>query len=306
MALQYPDVSHYQAGLSLKGAPVVSAKATEGSTYRDPSYANFRDQATALGILFVPYHYLRAGSGARQAEFCYSVAGHDGALMLDVEANSGGVADVLAFVGRYRQLGGVVRLVYLPRWYWLQIGSPDLRPLAVARLLLVSSRYTSYADDGPGWAAYGGMTPTIWQYTDAHSFNGKAVDFNAFRGSIDQLRALLTGGVPTGDDMYEQYDRDRLDYLTGALQGDGKTPGLVAEVAAIRTSESASLAAIQALAAQINAAGGDIDVAPVLAAIQAARDDTHAVVVGLQQQIVALQGKLAAAEKAAADALAGG
>jgi Glycosyl hydrolases family 25 len=197
----YPDVSHYQAGLSLKGAPAASAKATEGSTYRDPSYPNFRDQAAALGIPFVPYHYLRAGNGARQAEFCYSVAGRDGPLMLDVEANSGGVADVLAFTTRYRQLGGTVRLVYLPHWYWQQIGSPDLRPLASAGLLLVSSNYRAYSDSGAGWAPYGGVTPTIWQYTDKQPFNGRSVDFNAFKGGIDEFRALVTGAPTTGDDM---------------------------------------------------------------------------------------------------------
>jgi hypothetical protein len=68
------------------------------------------------------------------------------------------VADCLAFANALRGLGGVCTLVYLPRWYWQgTLGSADLTPLAAAGLHLVSSNYTRYSDDGPGWEPYGGM-----------------------------------------------------------------------------------------------------------------------------------------------------
>jgi len=40
--IHFPDVSHYQAGLSLKPYPAAIAKATQGTGYTDPSYASFK------------------------------------------------------------------------------------------------------------------------------------------------------------------------------------------------------------------------------------------------------------------------
>ena len=40
------------------------------------------------------------------------------------------------------------------------------------------------------------MTPAVWQYTDKKPFNGQNVDFNAFKGTLDQLKALVCGGTP--------------------------------------------------------------------------------------------------------------
>ena len=54
--LEYPDVSHYTP-VKLTGAPAAVAKATQGATYVDPTYANHRKQAAALGIPFSAYHW---------------------------------------------------------------------------------------------------------------------------------------------------------------------------------------------------------------------------------------------------------
>ena len=107
--------------------------------------------------------------------------------MLDVEPTTGStptVIDVLTFVAEYRALGGTVHLLYLPEWYWQEQGSPSLTALASRGIVLVSSDYTNYLDSnvGAGWQVYGGVRPTVWQYTDRLSFNGYTVDFNAFRG----------------------------------------------------------------------------------------------------------------------------
>src|SRR5262249_47860833 len=46
-----------------------------------------------------------------------------------------------------------------------------------------------------GWAAYSGREPTFLQYTDSSIIAGLSTcDANAYRGSIDQLRALIQGG----------------------------------------------------------------------------------------------------------------
>ena len=91
-------------------------------------------------------------------------------------------------------------LLYLPQWYWQQIGSPDLRPFGASGVHLVSSNYTSYSDNGPGWAPYGGVTPLVWQYTDAHAINGFKVDHNAVKVPLSQFLSLI------GGDEMEQTD----------------------------------------------------------------------------------------------------
>lgn len=189
MTIYYPDIASYQAGIDLKGALAVCAKATEGTTYTNPFYGEFKANAGKHSTFFFAYHFLHHGNPAAQAEYCRKFVGGT-PLMIDAEPTGNSrptLYDIYRFADVFRNLGGVVWLVYLPRWYWAQspLNSSSLRPLSQRGLLLVSSAYTGYtdADTGVGWQPYGGMTPTIWQYTDALSFNGYNVDFNAFRGT---------------------------------------------------------------------------------------------------------------------------
>jgi hypothetical protein len=56
-----------------------------------------------------------------------------------------------------------------------------------------------------GWASYSGREPTFLQYTDRATIAGLTTcDANAYRGSIDQLRALITGDP--GDNEVELTD----------------------------------------------------------------------------------------------------
>jgi hypothetical protein len=97
------------------------------------------------------------------------------------------VADAAAFCDRFRALGGTVHLLYLPRWYWGQIGSPSLAGLAGRGLHLVTSNYSGSPENGnaAGWQTYGGMPKVLtWQYSAAGTVNGmRPVDLNCFRGS---------------------------------------------------------------------------------------------------------------------------
>ena len=195
MTIHYPDVSNYQACLSLAGAVACIAKATEGVTFNDRSYSTFKAQALAAGIPFAAYHWLHAYDVPAQARHAYAVVGPATPLMIDDEDTGDGLSipRTLQFVQAYRALGGTVTLEYLPRWFWAGHGAPDLRPLAAAGLSIVSSNYTAYSDTGPGWNPYGGVTPAIWQYTSTLPFNGYPCDFNAFKGTVTQLRALFHG-----------------------------------------------------------------------------------------------------------------
>lgn len=208
MTIFFPDVSNHQGAMSLAGAVACIAKATEGTTFKDKYYTHYRDQALAMGIPFAGYHWIHNSDIDAQAHNAFSVVGPNIPLMIDDEDINDGlsVSRTLAFVSAYRALGGTVTLEYLPHWFWEDYGSPDLRPLGRAGLSLISSNYTTYSDTGPGWAPYGGMTPAIWQYTSTAHFNGvQNVDFNAYKGTVEQLRALFNGQLVPGsgdDDMF--------------------------------------------------------------------------------------------------------
>lgn len=203
MTFWYPDIADVaDSGLAIEQHTVaVIAKASEGSTFRDPSYTGFRAQAQAVGAVFAAYHWLWPGNEGAQAANAFAMVGRDTPLMLDVEnlkgANS--VGGVLAFTSAYRNLGGRVALAYIPKWYWRDhMGSPDLRPIGDAGMRLVSSDYSErYSDTGVGWADYGNMYPYVWQYTDAFPYAGHHVDFNACKDTLDGFRGFLyPSGAP--------------------------------------------------------------------------------------------------------------
>jgi len=195
VTLYYPDISGFQGPISLKGALAVAAKVTEGTTFVSPAWDAQKTEAARQGTFLIAYHFLLAGNAAAQAAHARQHAGTT-PLMVDFEPEPPSfpsLADCTEFIDAYRKLGGVTHLVYLPHWYWSRpagqgqggLGSPSLQPLIDRGMLLVSSDYTTYTDDaaGAGWQRYGGMTPAVWQYTDALQFNGQPVDFNAYRGS---------------------------------------------------------------------------------------------------------------------------
>jgi hypothetical protein len=235
--LYYPDGASFQAGINLSGWLAFMAKATEGTTYKNPAYAAQKAEAARRGARFGAYHFLHAGSGAAQAEWCFSVVGRGVPLMIDHEPtastlrallglaeqdnlsaarsrpedlpedlegghlerlarvtdaaavrSSPAVPDSAQFCDRYRALGGTCREVYLPKWYWQQLGSPSLAGLASRGLELVTSNYAAVSPENaahPGWVTYGGMPPVkTLQYSSGGTVGGmRPVDLNCFRGS---------------------------------------------------------------------------------------------------------------------------
>ncbi len=212
-----PDISSYQAGLNLSrlaDASFVIAKASEGTYYTDADYQGWRRQAAQLGKPFAWYHFLTTEDAHAQAAHTAASVG-DKSLpgMVDVEPNGSSkpnLAQALAYADAAKAAGLNLRLVYLPHWYWQEIGSPGLGGLASRGLSLVSSAYPGgsgnplalYPGDGAsGWAAYGGVTPALYQYTNQASDGGLTLDYNAYRGTLAQLTALLAGASSsTGDD----------------------------------------------------------------------------------------------------------
>lgn len=180
--------------------PIRISRASIGQV-ADSNYQLQKAKADVEGDFFMAYHFLNAhqlDNPIYQARFCYKVVGPNVPLMLDHEPNRGYCAtmdDAWKFINEYRSLGGILHSIYLPRWTWSgYLGSPDLRPLENAGIHLVSSHYTTYSDDGPGWLPYGGVFPFQWQYTST------PYDTNAFKGTVAEYISIVAPELVNGDD----------------------------------------------------------------------------------------------------------
>jgi GH25 family lysozyme M1 (1,4-beta-N-acetylmuramidase) len=279
LTIFFPDLSEYNNVTVAAGTPAVVARATIGNE-TDGKYQSYKQQAAAAGAFFVAYHFLNTtsvgtGSPEQQAEVAHSVVGNV-PLMLDAEPNRGGnatVDEMCRFIDHYRAVGGTINVAYIPRWSWERLGSPNLQALADRHISLVSSNYTSYSDNGPGWAPYGGLTPAVWQYTDAQGYGGGSSDFNAFRGTIDQLRTLFGDDVALTDEdkvfirtqaiaviQWISQGHDSLNPGGGAIGDDNAAvtlPAVKHKIEAIQAStgglSDADRAAVKALTDAVNA-----------------------------------------------------
>lgn len=207
-----PDISSYQAGLVLAHLvddAFVIAKATEGTGYTDADFVGWRAQAAALSRLFIWYHFLSGAPAAAQAAHTAAVVDSTTQPgMLDAEPTGDfrpTLAQIYAYIDAAHAAGLTLRLCYLPRWYWEELGSPDLSGLAERGVHLVASQYPGGdgnptalypGDDSAGWEEYGGQVPLILQYTDRAADGGQDIDYNAFRGTAAELAAAVAP-VPT-------------------------------------------------------------------------------------------------------------
>jgi hypothetical protein len=214
VTLFYPDLSSYQAGYIIpSGTPAVVAKATEGTYYIDSSFQDFKHQATfVLNVPFSGYHFLKSESSPEaQAQFYYNTAGKT-PCMIDCEESGGsrpGVDWCMRFITALNALGGRVWSVYYPSWY-LSLTGGSLASLGVP---VIASNYRSYSDTG--WpVGYGGINPTIWQYTST------PIDMNAFKGTPAELAVLINGGSS---------DMNLTDTVTFSPAVDQQFPDLTAE-----------------------------------------------------------------------------
>lgn len=103
MRIDGVDLSHWQGNIKINwlkakaaGVKFVVHKATEGTNYVDPSYAERRKEVHANGVLFGAYHFARPRVGNARAEakfFLEHAAPHKGELvpMLDLEVNDHGM-----------------------------------------------------------------------------------------------------------------------------------------------------------------------------------------------------------------------
>ena len=111
--LYFPDISSYQAGVSLAGAPAAAIKSTEGTGWTSSDYAKAIGRARSAGTFAMAYHFLHGGGASAQASHAYAVAGKT-PLMLDAEPTGSsrpGMGDITASSTPTASWAGSVSLV---------------------------------------------------------------------------------------------------------------------------------------------------------------------------------------------------
>lgn len=200
------DVSSYQGSInwsSVRGAGIEFAwmKATEGTSYKDPTFSANYLGAYNAGVIRGAYHYARpdVSGGAAQANF---FAGNGGAWsrdnltlpgVLDIEGSCYGKTPaamqswILDFYNTYKARTGRDIVIYTsPSWWnsctggWT--GMSTRSPLWVAHWTSAGS--PSIPQGFPFW--------TVWQYTSTGSVSGISgnVDRDRFSGDRSRLLAL--------------------------------------------------------------------------------------------------------------------
>lgn len=208
------DISHHQGTFDLhrtarEGFHFAFLKATEGSSFVDGQFGRNLNEARAAGLLTAAYHYQRGdSSAAAQVDHIRRVIPVDVPVILDVENNGGHSNLSRDIIHRLTAAGYHSPLLYLPQWYWQQIGSPDLRGLPPLWYSRYANNEGGYASEiyernadwyAQHWGGYGGLPVAVLQFTSSATVAGQApVDANAFRGTRAELAHLIDSTAEPG------------------------------------------------------------------------------------------------------------
>jgi hypothetical protein len=226
------DISNYQSrltnydGIVADGFEFVFILCSDGS-WKQPFFRQQLEGCRSRGRLVAAYHYQRENtSAAAQVEVIASMVPVDVPVIIDVEHYSGrgkaGVDLCRAIVDGLRSRGYRVPLVYIPRWYWASpvdapkggLGYADLSGLPPLWVSWYPDYLTRSKENGMAqlpasvWTGYGGLWVAVAQFTSSGRVSGygEAVDQNYYRGSRDELVALMGGGTDVALTQGELYE----------------------------------------------------------------------------------------------------
>ena len=203
------DISHWQGPIdwtqvSAAGKRFAYMKASEGTTYVDPTYLTNRAQARAAGLYVGAYHFanpsLDIGDAVAEANhFVDTALPASGELLpvLDLETSGGlAPADLIAWVQGYMeqvyQRTGVRGVIYgSPNFWKTYMG--DTTWFAVSGYdILWAAHWTLAPAPTVAGGNWGGKGWTFWQYTSDGSVPGITgrVDLNRYNG-LDLTRVLI-------------------------------------------------------------------------------------------------------------------
>jgi GH25 family lysozyme M1 (1,4-beta-N-acetylmuramidase) len=202
------DVSGYQGNVdwnsvAANGAKFAYIKATEGTDYTNPYFAQQYNGSYGVGIIRGSYHFAHPdqSSGATQADYFIAHGGGwsgDGKTLpgaLDIEWNPSGnacydlspsamVSWVLSFSNEYHAKEGVWPVIYTATSWWSECTGnqgdfSSTNPLWLA----------DYGSN-PGTMPYAWGFQTFWQFADSGTFPG---DQDYFNGPVSGLQAIANG-----------------------------------------------------------------------------------------------------------------
>ncbi|MFI0982427.1 lysozyme [Streptomyces sp. NPDC021093] len=202
------DVSSHQgnvnwAALWTSGVKWAYAKATEGTGYKNPYFAQQYNGSYNSGMIRGAYHFAlpNSSSGAAQATYFAGNGGgwsRDGRTLpgaLDIEWNPYGaqcygktqsqmVAWIRDFLNTYKARTGRDAVIYTATSWWKSC-TGNYAGFGASNPLWVARYNTTVGELPAGWGTY-----TMWQYTSSGPIVG---DHNRFNGAIDRVRALANG-----------------------------------------------------------------------------------------------------------------
>jgi GH25 family lysozyme M1 (1,4-beta-N-acetylmuramidase) len=206
------DVSHWQGTINWSrvagaGKTFAFLKASQGTSYRDATYATNRANANAAGIPIGAYHFADVtkspsnAAGARaEADWFVSVAqprAGDLPPVFDIETNNGlgqvALTDwAMVWLERVRQLTGIYPMIYTSPSPWTtRFGtSGNVIPESGYGLLWVAHYTTASSPTVPAnnWAGNGW---TFWQYTSSGTVSGISGNVDLDRYEAADVTPLL-------------------------------------------------------------------------------------------------------------------
>jgi lysozyme len=203
------DISHHNGTLDLSvaqnaGIVGIIQKATQGTTFADPTYQANYGQAQRLGLLWGAYHFGNGDDGVTQAEFLLKTVQPAATtlLVLDFESNKAGssmsLQDARDFVTHIKLVTGIWPGLYGGSYLKEQLGSQADPTLQNCWLWL--AQYGPTAVLPPGWANW-----TLWQYLDGHLVPDpnpiigiSPCDRDYYVGSLADLQANWVTGTLAG------------------------------------------------------------------------------------------------------------
>lgn len=179
-------------------AQALIAKATEGSTFEDPTLAAMRGVARQAGVAFGSYLFLRPNStGSEAGEYLKYAKPKKGDIqpIIDAEVTDGdSMAKVAARVqscAKALEKEGFRPILYASASFWQQLFAvePSLKRLRVWEADY-PGKFTKWF---PSLAKLRiklghGATVVMWQWTDAYAVDGKHFDASRLFVNVDTLK----------------------------------------------------------------------------------------------------------------------
>lgn len=144
------------------GIQLCILKATQGVTYRDPSYDMFCDRAVEAGMLIGAYHFGVDADGVKQADAFLKRCRVGQLMVLDFERYKDPmtVSQAEAFLARVQQVTGKLPVIYYGEYL-----KSSVQAGLVGKKSLIWQCRGWVSQYGPKLVPIAGIDTVMWQYT---------------------------------------------------------------------------------------------------------------------------------------------